>query len=277
MKSKIIIVAIATSLILGGQTGGAAEKADAKAEMQELFQKIQGKIKAGQKAEKDLNAELKEFDTLLARHKGEKTDDVAQILLMKAFLYLQVFDNTEKGVTLIKQLKSDFPDTTQGKKADEIVAQVQQGEESKKIQRSLVEGNKFPDFSEKDVHGKPLSIAGYKGKVVLIDFWATWCGPCIGELPNVLETYKKNHAKGFEIVGISLDQEQVKLDAFTKEKNMTWQQYFDGKGWQNKLAQKYGITSIPATFLLNGEGKIIAKDLRGPALEAAVAKALAAK
>ncbi len=255
----------------------AAEKADAKTEMQELFQKIQAKIKAGQKSENDLRAELKEFDTLLARHKSEKTDDVAQILLMKAFLYLQVFDNTEKGLGLIKQLKSDFPDTSQGKKADEIIAQVQQGEASKKIQRSLVEGNIFPDFSEMDVKGKPLSIAGYKGKVVLIDFWATWCGPCIGELPNVLETYKKNHATGFEIIGISLDQEQGKLDAFTTEKNMTWQQYFDGKGWQNKLAQKYGITSIPATFLLNGEGKIIAKDLRGPALEAAVAKALAAK
>ena len=275
MKSKLIIAVLTGSLVLSGGNALAAEKVDAKTEMTQLFQKIQAKLKEGKKTEKDMADDLKEFDTLLARHKGEKTDDVAQILLMKAFLYLQVFDNTEKGLALVKQLKTDFPGTTQGKKADEIIAQVQQQEESKKIQRSMVVGNKFPDFAEKDVTGKPLSIAGYKGKVVLVDFWATWCGPCIGELPNVLETYKKHHGKGFEIVGISLDQEEGKLTAFTKEKAMPWQQYFDGKGWQNKLAQKYGITSIPATFLLNGEGKIIAKDLRGPALEAAVAEALA--
>ena len=275
MKSNLIIATIAASLVLFGGNALAAEKADAKAEMQQLVQKVRTKLKEGKKTEKDLADEIKEFDTLLARHKGEKTDDVAQILMMKASLYLEVLDNTEKGLTLIKQLKTDFPNTELGKQADEIIAQIQQGEESKKVQRSLAEGSKFPDFTEKDVTGKPLSIAGYKGKVVLIDFWATWCGPCIAELPNVLETYKKHHGKGFEIIGISLDQEQAKLNSFTKDKNMPWQQYFDGKGWQNKLAQKYGITSIPATFLLNGEGKIIAKDLRGPALEAAVAKALA--
>ena len=275
MKSKLIISALAASLLLFGGNVLAAEKADAKTEMQQLFQKIQAKLKDGKKTEKDMADDLKEFDALLARHKGEKTDDVAQILLMKAFLYLQVFDNTEKGLALIKQMKTDFPETTQGKKADEIIAQIQQGAESKKVQSSMVVGNKFPDFTEKDVTGKPLSIAGYNGKVVLVDFWATWCGPCVGELPNVLETYKKHHGNGFEIIGVSLDENQGTLTSFTKGKEMTWQQFFDGKGWQNKLAQKYGITSIPATFLLDGEGKIIAKDLRGPALEAAVAKALA--
>ncbi|PYJ01766.1 MAG: hypothetical protein DME25_17520 [Verrucomicrobia bacterium] len=125
--------------------------------------------------------------------------------------------------------------------------------------------------------GKPLSIASYKGKVVLLDFWATWCPPCRAELPSVIKTYEKHHPNGFEIIGISLDKEESKLTSFTKDKGMTWQQFYDGKGWGNKLAVKYGVQSIPATYLLDSEGKILAQDLRGEDLEQAVAKALAKK
>ena len=146
--------------------------------------------------------------------------------------------------------------------------------EAQKIQAALAAGVKFPDFNEKDTAGKPLAIANYKGKVVLIDFWATWCGPCRAELPNVIATYKKYHNQGFEIIGISLDQDQAKLIGFTKDMNMTWPQYFDDQGWQNKLAVKYGIESIPATYLLDGNGRIIGRDLRGDELTQAVAKAL---
>jgi thiol-disulfide isomerase/thioredoxin len=146
--------------------------------------------------------------------------------------------------------------------------------EAQKIQAALAVGVKFPDFNEKDTAGKPLAIANYKGKVVLIDFWATWCGPCRAELPNVIATYKKYHNQGFEIIGISLDQDQAKLTGFTKSMNMTWPQYFDGQGWGNKLAVKYGMESIPATYLLDGNGKIIGRDLRGDELTQAVAKAL---
>jgi thiol-disulfide isomerase/thioredoxin len=135
-------------------------------------------------------------------------------------------------------------------------------------------GAKFPDFNETDVAGKPLSIASRKGKVVLVDFWAMWCRPCRAELPNVLATYNKYHDQGFEIIGISLDQDQAKLIGFTKAMNMPWPQFFDGQGWQNKLAVKYGIESIPATYLLDGNGTIIGKDLRGDELTQTVAKAL---
>ena len=131
-------------------------------------------------------------------------------------------------------------------------------------------GYTVPDFQVTDLDGKPLSVASYKGKVVMIDFWATWCGPCIQELPNLMKAYEKYHGKGFEIIGISLDNEKEKLTTFIKEKNMTWPQYFDGKGWQSDLAAKYGVNSIPATYLLDKEGKIIAKGLRGDALEKAL-------
>jgi thiol-disulfide isomerase/thioredoxin len=135
-------------------------------------------------------------------------------------------------------------------------------------------GSAFPDFSEKDLDGKSLSVGNYKGKIVLVDFWATWCGPCVAELPNVLQAYEKYHGKGFEVIGISLDSNKDKLTSFVKDRKMPWPQFFDGAGWKNKLAQRYNVRSIPATYLIGKDGKIIAQNLRGPALEAAVAKAL---
>jgi|GEM_PF-212234 len=246
-------------------------------EIYRLNTKIDAKVHEGKQTENDFADLLQQCDTLLAKHKDEKTDEVAQILFAKASLYLQVFDNAQKGRELILQLKQDFPETKLGRNADKILALIERQEEVKKINHALAEGIQFPEFNEKDTAGKPLSIANYKGKVVLVDFWATWCGPCVAELPNVQATYQKHHAQGFEIIGVSLDADQQKFESFIKQKNMTWRQYFDGQAWNNKLAIKYGIESIPATFLLDGEGKIIAKDLRGEELEQAVAKALAKK
>jgi len=275
-------------LIFGGQGIAAEPEAaksesigQAKADLQVLVGKVQAKLTGAKKTEQDLADELKEFDALLAKYKDQKTDEVAQILLMKAMLYLQVFENVEKGTALVNQLKAEFPETSQGKRAGDIIASLKQQQDMKKNQEEadlkLAVGKVFPDFEENDLADKPLSVGKYKGKVVLVDFWATWCGPCVGELPNVLKTYEKYHAKGFEIVGISLDSDKTRLTSFMETKKMTWQQYFDGKGWGNKLAGKYGVTSIPATFLLDREGKIIARNMRGEALETEVAKILESK
>ncbi len=274
--------AMALALLLSLPSAYAADKGDPKAQLQELVGKIREKIqtgrsKPGKPTEESFAPELKQFDALLAEHQAEKTDEVAQILLMKAMLYAQVFENQDKATALVKQLKTDFPETKPGKDADRILEGFAQQAEARKIQSGLVVGKPFPDFDVKDLDGKPLSVSGYKGKVVLIDFWATWCGPCVGELPNVLKTYEKHHPKGLEIVGISLDQNKERLTKFLGDKQVTWRQYFDGLGWQNKLAKKYGVNSIPATYLLDKEGKIIAKDLRGEELEQAVAKALGEK
>ena len=132
------------------------------------------------------------------------------------------------------------------------------------------------DMQFTSLDGKEVDLKDMKGKVILIDFWATWCGPCIAELPTVIDAYEKYHDQGFEIIGISLDnaKDEDKLKDFVKDKKMPWPQAFDGKGWQNSLAKKFGITSIPATFLIGKDGKVASSNLRGPALGKAVKKEL---
>lgn len=244
--------------------------ADVASEIKAVDAKITAKYRQGLTSESDLAAELKDFDTLLAAHKDGSQDDQAEILNLKAMVYKFIIKDTEKADALLAQLARDFPASKQGR-------QLQHQSDVKKLQAKLAEGTVFPDFEEKDVNGKPLSIKSLKGKVVLLDFWATWCNPCKAELPNVLDTYAKHHAGGFEVIGISLDDDREKLIAFTTKNKMEWPQFFDGNGWKNKLAEKYGVESIPATWLLDGQGRVIARNLRGEALEKAVSAALSAK
>lgn len=274
MKTRILL-ALATLCLLS--VVPAAETGSVSSQLDTIVKQVQTKLNEGKKTETDLADEIDSLDKLLAAHKGEKTEDVAEVLLMKARLYLELFDNSAKGTELVKQLRKDFPDTKPGQSADRILENVKKREEATRIQQTLAVGNKFPDFEEKDLMGQPLSVANYKGKVVLVDFWATVSGPCLQELPNVLRAYERHHAQGFEIIGINLDQDEKKLKDFTKQMKMPWPQYFDGKGWDNKLAGKYGVQSIPTTFLLDGSGTIVGRNLRGEALEEAVIKALAKK
>ena len=122
--------------------------------------------------------------------------------------------------------------------------------------------------------GSPVNLATLRGKVVLIDFWATWCGPCMREVPDVVEAYKKYHGQGFEVIGISLDKDEDTMFQVTHEKEMTWPQYFDGKGWQNAIASKFNIRSIPTMWLVNKAGVIAITNARAD-LDGEIAKLLA--
>jgi peroxiredoxin len=132
------------------------------------------------------------------------------------------------------------------------------------------------NFTQNDTLGKPVSLASFKGKYVLVDFWASWCGPCRRENPNVVKTYNTYKDKGFQILSVSLDQPGAK-DKWIKaihDDNLTWTHVSDLQYWDNEVAKQYGIQAIPANFLLDPDGKIIAKNLRGEDLAAKLSTVL---
>ncbi|MHA7110992.1 redoxin family protein [Sunxiuqinia elliptica] len=128
--------------------------------------------------------------------------------------------------------------------------------------RSAV-GVQAPEFTMNDVDGTPVSLSSFKGKYLLIDFWASWCGPCRRENPNVVEAYQKYKDKGFDILGVSLDRDKSAWLKGIEEDQLTWTHVSDLKYWQNEVAQLYGVSAIPHSVLLDKDGKIIAKNLRG--------------
>lgn len=131
-------------------------------------------------------------------------------------------------------------------------------------------------FQAKATNAQTVSIAKYKGRVLLLDFWATWCGPCVAEMPNVKATYAKYHAQGFDVLGISLDLEPKALSDFIKAQKIAWPQVYDTAS-KGKIANLYGVRAIPFAILIGRDGKIAAVDVRGEALESAVKSALAQK
>lgn len=162
-----------------------------------------------------------------------------------------------------------------------IIKSDQSVEETKPL-AVLATGGKPVPFEAKTTAGQTVRFPeDYKGKVVMLDFWATWCGPCRAELPNVKKVYDEFHAKGFEILGISLDSAESleKLAKFTKDNDMPWPQICDGKAWDAELAGKYAVRGIPAAFLIDGSGKLtaIGNELRGDRLRPAVESALGGK
>ncbi len=184
-------------------------------------------------------------------------------------LKLSLLDLTERYAldrfeALAEKLSTD--------KDDDVAEQAKEALAPAKAKRAL-QGVPL-DLKFTSLDGTEVDLAKLRGKVVLIDFWATWCGPCMAELPNVKKNYDKLHGRGFEIVGISLDEEKKKLESVLKNKGMTWPQHFDGKSWEGEIPKRFGITAIPALWLLDKNGRVADFDAGGAGLGEKIEKLL---
>ena len=191
-------------------------------------------------------------------------DDAATAGL--AMQLASAFEHMPGGEALSKQAYETFGPIFAKSKNDSIrqMAESFQGT----LRRLSLPGNPMK-ITGTLLNGQPFDQSTVAGKIVLVDFWATWCGPCIAEIPNVLEQYKKYHSRGFEVVGISLDQERDALEKFVTERKIPWPILFEsseGSGWQHPLATYYGISGIPTVILIGKDGNVVSLHARGERL-----------
>lgn len=209
-----------------------------------------------------LNDEFKDYNVKFAENNPKAFISV----LMIQNMLMQPDSDFEKLEKTFNNLDKSVKETKPGKNVGEIISN-----------RSSAEvGKMAPDFSAPNPEGKMVSLKESLGKVTIIDFWASWCGPCRKENPNVVALYNELHEKGLNIIGVSLDKEgdaQKWQDAIAADK-LTWPQVSNLKYWNDPVAKKYNVQSIPATFILDATGKIVARDLRGEELKAKVIELL---
>jgi peroxiredoxin len=168
----------------------------------------------------------------------------------------------EKSRTMFENMSKPVQTSAQGKEVADRIATLSR----------IAVGQMAPNFQQLTTDNAPVTLASYKGKYVLLEFWASWCGPCRAESPNLLKEYKHYKDKGFDVLAVSLDDKKEKWMEAIKKDGMPWTQVSDLKGWKNEVAGLYGINAVPANFLIDPTGKIVARDLRGEELGKALAK-----
>ena len=226
------------------------------------------------KAERSEDAE-----NLINRYKeGLKPDSFREYFVLADML--ELMNRDEEILQLFTKLEKQFPDNrsifSRLTKIHEKLGNAELANEYRLKADPVLAliGNTVPDFTATDLDGNPISLEQYRGKVVLLDFWAVWCGPCIAEMPNVKKVYDTYKDEGFDIIGISLDTDEERLRNYLKENEIPWRQVFSGGGWDSPVSRQYGVRAIPAPWLIDKEGKLISHQARGEALKNMVVEAL---
>lgn len=262
-------------------TAGPAGTVDILAEVDKVTADLKAKFDAGQTNAAELKENQEAITSLIMKHRVDgKRDQVARLYLLNAHIFADALGDAPKARAIWMYVAKNYYGTPAATGAGVSIAKLDAKLAAggpANVTEGLEIGQRFPGINEADLNGQALNLAAHRGRVTMIDFWATWCPPCRGEMPNVIATYQKYNPEGFDIIGVSLDDDHDALVNFLQAHGMTWQQYFDGQGWDNKLAKQYNVHSIPMDYLLDRHGIIIGKELRGEDLPAAVEKALEAK
>jgi peroxiredoxin len=215
---------------------------------------------------KEYNSFQDEMNVISKKFIKENPDAYLSVLLLENFLMRQYL-TIEEIKSHYEGLSDDLKKSKSGKKIQEVLTSL----------TTVVVGKPAPDFSAPSPDGKTISLKQSLGKVTIIDFWASWCGPCRAENPNVVALYNEFHPQGLNIIGVSLDKDATKWKEAIAKDGLTWPHVSNLKFWEDPIAKQYNVQSIPATFILDAKGNIVAKDLRGDALRAKVKELLGVK